>query len=176
MAPTSGSSAPIHIKVGTCLAEGGSILAVDMSGTTGDEVQLVGSLVAQPFTAGTGADAYLFRGEATQLAGAAEPDGRLPWGLPQGFVAEVQVEQTANTGSLTVVFLQTESQSGAHPGAQSTSAPGASGSETSSAGGATGSPTSTTEGTTTSGSALVEDGSPRSISPMLVGGGASKRI
>ena len=120
---TSGSTAPVRVKVGTCLAEGGSILAVDMTGTTGDAVQLVGSLVAQPFAMTTGSDAYLFRGNVVQVAGAARPGGALPWGLPQGFVAEVQVRQVAKTGSLTVVFLHAQGEASgdsATPGAAGT--------------------------------------------------------
>ncbi len=107
---TSGSTAPVRVKVGTCLAEGGSILAVDMTGTTGDAVQLVGSLVAQPFAMTTGSDAYLFRGNVLQVAGTSRPGGALPWGLPPGFVAEVQVQQVAKTGSLTVVFLHAQDE------------------------------------------------------------------
>jgi RNA polymerase sigma factor (sigma-70 family) len=106
---TTGSTSPVHVKVGTCLADGGSILAVDLTGSTGDEVQLVGALVAQPFATSTGADAYLFRGNVTQLAGTEGPGGALPWSLPKSFVAEVQVQSKANTGSLTVVFLQSPS-------------------------------------------------------------------
>jgi RNA polymerase sigma-70 factor, ECF subfamily len=107
-----GSAAPVQVKVGTCLAAGGSILAVDMTGTTGAEVQLVGSLVSAPVvvssTAKSGKEAvdYLFRGQVTQIAGPALPGGRLPWNLPQSFVAEVQVQPT-DTASLEVVFLQT---------------------------------------------------------------------
>lgn len=107
-----GSAAPVQVKVGTCLAAGGSILAVDMTGTTGAEVQLVGSLVSAPVvisssgTTGKEAVDYLFRGQVTQVAGPALPGGRLPWNLPSSFVAEVQVQPT-DTASLEVVFLQT---------------------------------------------------------------------
>lgn len=111
MSPMSGSAAPVNVKVGTCLAAGGSILAVDMTGTTGAEVQLVGSLVSDPSTAATGSGArgaidFLFRGQVTQIAGKVLTGGRLPWDLTSSFVAEVQ-EEPGDTASIQVVFLQT---------------------------------------------------------------------
>jgi len=115
LSTTSGSSSPAHVKVGTCLADGGSILAVDLTGTTGTEVQLVGSLVADPFPTATGAGAYLFRGSVTLVSGTTPVSGSLPWGLPPDFVAEVQVQSAAHTGSLTVVFLEPESQGSLDP-------------------------------------------------------------
>ena len=145
---TSGSTRPVRVKVGTCLAEGGSILAVDMTGTTGDAVQLVGSLVAQPFAMTTGSDAYLFRGSVTQLAGNATPGGRLPWGLPGGFVAEVQVQQKPRTGSLTVVFLHP--QGGVPPSSVTPGSSGASGT-TSAAGTGSAAAASATSQASTSG-------------------------
>lgn len=131
----SGTSAPVRVWLGTCLAEGGSILAVDMTGSTADEVQLVGSLVAQPSAMQTGSDVYLFRGTVTQIAGASGADGALPWGLPGGFVAEMQVQPKAETASLTTVFLQTEHQP--LPASASPSAPGGG---TGASGGGTGAP------------------------------------
>ncbi len=104
----SGSSRPVDVRVGTCLEEGGSILAVDVTGSTGNAVQLVGSLVAQPTASAIGLDTYLFRGEITRIAGD-QGDG-LPWGLPSGFVAEVQVQGSDKTASLSVVFMQSENQ------------------------------------------------------------------
>lgn len=108
MSAIAGSVAPVQVKVGTCLAAGGSILAVDMTGTTGTEVQLVGSLVSSPGTSAStkGAVNYLFRGQATQIAGTVLTNGRLPWNLWPSFVAEVQV-QPGSKASLEVVFLQT---------------------------------------------------------------------
>ena len=167
--PTGGTTAPVHVKVGTCLANGGSILAVDMTGTTGDEVQLVGALVAKPFVAATGADTYLFRGNVTQLAGTAAPGGALPWGLPQGFVGEVQVQKEAKTGSLTVVFLH---QSAPTPSSSTAaSAPGAPGS-TSDA------PTTTSTsnaGTATSGTGGAAASSAQT-SPTVISGGSQTSI
>lgn len=101
------------IDVGTCLEAGGSLLAVDMKGPTGVEVQLVGSLVAAP-TVSTGATGtatggdvvYVFRGSATQVAGPVGADGVLPWHLQPNFVAEVVVQPSSRTASLTVVFLR----------------------------------------------------------------------
>lgn len=106
------TTAPVRVRVGTCLAQGGSILAVDLTGSTGDQVQLVGSLVAKPFSTTTGSDAYLFRGNVMQIEGTPAPGGRLPWGLASGFVAEVQFQPDAKMGSLTVVFLHPEPQPG----------------------------------------------------------------
>ncbi len=112
-------TAPVQVRVGTCLADGGSILAVDMTGSTGDQVQLVGSLVAKPFVTTTGTDAYLFRGNVTQLQGTVAPGGGLPWGLPSGFVAEVKIQPKATAGTLTVVFLQPQTQAAGGAGATS---------------------------------------------------------
>ncbi|MGH9100472.1 MAG: sigma-70 family RNA polymerase sigma factor [Acidimicrobiales bacterium] len=103
---STGSSSTVHAQVGTCLGQGGSILAVDITSTTGAQFQLVGSLVARPSITSTGGDVYLFRGSVTQLAGPTGPGGRLSWDLPSEFVAEVQVQQPARTASLTVVFDQ----------------------------------------------------------------------
>lgn len=114
MSAMSGTAAPVNVKVGTCLAAGGSILAVDMTGTTGSVVQLVGSLVSTPtaVVSATGAVNLLFRGLVSQIAGTALPGGRLPWNLSSSFVAEVQV-QPGNTASIQVVFLQTITATGA---------------------------------------------------------------
>ncbi|MDA8310565.1 MAG: sigma-70 family RNA polymerase sigma factor [Actinomycetota bacterium] len=180
--PTSGSTAPVHVRVGTCLAQGGSVLAVDLTGTTGAEVQLVGSLVAQPFRTSTGADGYLFRGNVTQLAGTALPGGRLPWGLPQDFVAEVQVQQ-AKTGSLTVVFLQNSSSASA----QTASAPTSSAATTSIAGApssptaagtapATASTATSTATTQTSPQGTAEVVSHPTTDPSLISGGSHTSI
>ena len=166
---TSGSTAPVRVKVGTCLAEGGSILAVDMTGTTGDAVQLVGSLVAQPFAMTTGSDAYLFRGNVVQVAGTARPGGALPWALPQGFVAEVQVQQLAKTGSLTVVFLHAQDEgpgSSATPGVAGTTPSTRTASPTGAAAPTTGTPTGTSgSGVSTSSSATPLAASPTSSTP-----------
>ncbi|HTX62375.1 MAG TPA: hypothetical protein VMD28_01965, partial [Acidimicrobiales bacterium] len=105
----SGSTKPVDVKVGTCLAEGGSILAVDVTGSTGNEVQLVGSLVAQPYSAATGRETYLFRGNLTRVPATEGLESALPWGLPSGFVAEVQVQQETESASLAVVFMQPDS-------------------------------------------------------------------
>jgi RNA polymerase sigma-70 factor (ECF subfamily) len=160
---TSGSAAPVRVKVGTCLADGGSILAVDMTGTTGDAVQLVGSLVAQPFAMTTGSDAYLFRGNVVQVAGTARPGGALPWGLPPGFVAEVQVQQLAKTGSLTVVFLHAESEG---PGSSATpgSAPAAPSTPTASPTGTAPPPAGATNGTSGSEVSTSSSGAPLATS------------
>ncbi|MHB1554888.1 MAG: RNA polymerase sigma factor, partial [Acidimicrobiales bacterium] len=165
---TSGSTAPVRVKVGTCLAEGGSILAVDMTGTTGDAVQLVGSLVAQPFAMTTGSDAYLFRGNVVQVAGTARPGGALPWALPQGFVAEVQVQQLAKTGSLTVVFLHAQDEgpgSSATPGVAGTTPSTRTASPTGAAAPTTRTPTGTSgSGVSTSSSATSTSSTPSATS------------
>jgi subtilase-type serine protease len=165
---TSGSTAPVNVKVGTCLAAGGSILAVDLTGSTGDEVQLVGSLVAQPVSAATGSDTYLFRGNVTQVGGTSVLGAGLPWGLPQGFVAEVQVQTTAKTGALTVVFVQPENQTG-----PSAATPGTSTSATT-AGGATSTATSTATSAGTTSSDATTTSATRPSGPLVVGGGSSK--
>lgn len=117
--PTSAPAAPVHLKVGTCLAVGGSILAVDMSGATGNEVQLVGSLVSKPFSTATGSDAYLFRGSVAQLAGTMGPGNALPWGLAQAFIAEVTVNQATGKATLAVVFLNPQDPVSAGTGTSS---------------------------------------------------------
>ena len=150
---TVGSTAPVHVKVGTCLAEGGSLLAVDMTGTTGAEVQLVGSLVSAPLSVTPTASspssdvAYLFRGNVTQIAGTAGPGGGLPWGLPTSFVAEVQVQQPSETGTLTVVFLQPMNQVGVNEVTIGTAAPPAGSTPGTTTGSTTGTGTGSTAGT-----------------------------
>ncbi|MGH9918221.1 MAG: hypothetical protein ACRD6W_05035, partial [Nitrososphaerales archaeon] len=116
---TTKSTTPVHVKAGTCMAEGDSVLAVDMSGSTGDVVQLVGSLVAQPTSATTG-DTYLFRGNVTQTAGTAAAQDGLPWGLPSAFVAQVQVQSRTSTAALTVVFMRPENGVAVDPTTPST--------------------------------------------------------
>jgi len=113
---------PVNFTVGTCLAQSGSILAVDLTGADGTEVQLIGSLVAVPKAtsptgssdpaAGTSADTtYLFRGSATQIGGDFL-EGQLPWHLTPDFVAELQISQPANTAELTVDFVQSATTTG----------------------------------------------------------------
>ncbi|HVC14156.1 MAG TPA: sigma-70 family RNA polymerase sigma factor [Acidimicrobiales bacterium] len=169
-----GSSAATHLKVGTCLAEGGSVLAVDLTGTTGIGVQLVGSLVAQPFVTATGADAYLFRGNVTQLSGPAGPGGQLPWGLPSGFVAEVQIQQSAKTGSLGVIFLKPPSPTPAGAATASSSATTATGGTVPSTADATGTQAASTAGagTTPSGTGTAHTGPPDVNPPAIISGGS----
>lgn len=98
---------PLQVAVGACLATAGSTLAVDLTGTAGTEVQLVGSLLsATPTDASTpsAGATYLFAGTVNPYAGISV-DGSLPWGLPDQFVAELQVAEPANTAELTVAFM-----------------------------------------------------------------------
>jgi hypothetical protein len=98
---------PLQVAVGACLATTGSTLAVDLTGAAGTEVQLVGSLLsATPTDASTpsAGATYLFAGAVNPYAGISV-DGSLPWGLPDQFVAELQVAEPANTAELTVAFM-----------------------------------------------------------------------
>lgn len=168
MSQMGSSTTPVHVKVGTCLAAAGSILALDMTGTTGNEVQLVGSLVSQPATSATGslpkgtAD-YLFRGHVTQLAGTSLPGGRLPWNLSSGFVAELQV-QPGNVASVDVVFIKTVV--GAEPTPSQTSSSTTSttarttGPSTTTTAGGSPSATSTTAGSTTTSTTTTSSSTP----------------
>jgi hypothetical protein len=126
---TPGSTAPVRVDVDACVAEKGSVLAMDVTGATGQEVQLVGLLVARPSATGTGNVVDLFRGNvsvATPLGttapeGAGTPAattgqvGTIPWGLSGEFVAEAQVQQNAGTGSLTVLFVRPGDPATANP-------------------------------------------------------------
>lgn len=105
---------PVQVDAGTCLGQGGSLLAVDLTGAGGDEVELTGSLVAEPTVSAPGGGTpvvgqptdttYLFRGTVQQVAGVFQ-EGTLPWGLPPTFVAELQVDEPAGTDELTVAFV-----------------------------------------------------------------------
>ncbi len=126
--------------VGTCLARQGSEIAVQLDGAGGNEVLLYGSLVsAVPFGAGApatpstaaapgtstaGGLTYFFRGTVTQIGGVFDSQGTLPWGLGPQFVAELQIPEPANTGQLTVAFL--DPQAGSTSGTGGTSGPGSS--------------------------------------------------
>lgn len=104
----------VAVTAGTCLAAGGSLLAVDVADATGNEVQLVGSLVGEPQVLSTGSGGpgasttttYLFRGSVTQIGGVFTENGPLPWGVSGSFVAEVQVVQPTGTADLTVAFVE----------------------------------------------------------------------
>lgn len=100
-------TSPLQVAVGACLATTGSMLAVDLTGSAGTEVQLVGSLLSasptNPSTPSAGST-YLFSGTVNPYAGISV-DGSLPWGLPDQFVAELQVLEPANTAELTVAFM-----------------------------------------------------------------------
>lgn len=157
------SPMPVSVTAGTCLAEGGSILAVDLTGTTGAEVQLVGSLVSSPVATGSGSTGsvnYLFRGLATQIAGAALPGGRMPWNVSSSFVAELQV-QAAGTASLDVVFVATRSPAATVTAPVSTSpaSPASTGTSPTTPGR---SGTGSTSGTTSTTLASTEPGTPSS--------------
>ncbi len=134
----------MQVAVGTCLATSGSTLAVDLTDAVGNEAQLVGSLLsAAPAhnppgasgTAGatTGTSApnnvvYLFSGVVHPYAGDSV-DGALPWGLPNDFVAELQVDEPSNTAQLVVAFMQPTPESSAGtsgaPTATASGSPGA---------------------------------------------------
>ncbi len=102
---TASEATPVQVVVGTCLEQGGSLLAVDLTSADGTEAQLVGSLVAGPMQTGTDGVSYLFRGTVQQVSGGKTTGGPLPWGLPRTFVAELQVAQPADTATLTVAFM-----------------------------------------------------------------------
>ena len=102
---TASKATPVQVVVGTCLEQGGSLLAVDLTSADGTEAQLVGSLVAGPMQTGTDGVSYLFRGTVQQVSGGKTTGGPLPWGLPRTFVAELQVAQPADTATLTVAFM-----------------------------------------------------------------------
>jgi RNA polymerase sigma-70 factor (ECF subfamily) len=162
--------------VGTCLARQGSEIAVQLDGTGGNEVLLYGSLVsavptgtdapATPTTAaapGTSTAAgltYFFRGTVTQIGGVFDSQGTLPWGLGPQFVAELQIPEPANTGQLTVAFLdpQAGSTSDAGSAAASASPPATSSSPASGRSPATGS--SGAASTTPDGGASGSSGAP----------------
>jgi RNA polymerase sigma-70 factor (ECF subfamily) len=157
------SPVPVSVTAGTCLAEGGSILAVDLTGSTGAEVQLVGSLVSSPVATGSstaGSVSYLFRGLATQVAGAALPGGRLPWNASSSFVAELQV-QAAGTATLDVVFVETRSPTATvtTPASTSPTSPVSTGTSPTPPGR---SGTGSTTGTTSTTLASTEPGTPSS--------------
>jgi RNA polymerase sigma factor (sigma-70 family) len=117
----------VGVAGGTCLAPGGSLLAVAVSGPGATMVQLAGVLVGQLTTAASGSASgsttYLFRGVVEQIGGPAS--STLPWGLPSTFVAELQINEHANTADLTVAFLDPSTAAGPVEPPAATSADGA---------------------------------------------------
>lgn len=125
---------PLTVIAGSCLGQGGSLLAVDLTGSDGQKVQLVGSLVGDPTMTASGGGptlpgqpsdtTYFFRGTVRELDGVFPEDGALPWGISKDFVAQLQVMEPSDSADLTIVFLQ---PSGSTSAASSTASSGGTG-------------------------------------------------
>jgi RNA polymerase sigma factor (sigma-70 family) len=149
---TASKATPVQVVVGTCLEQGGSLLAVDLTSADGTEAQLVGSLVAGPMRTGTDGVSYLFRGTVQQVTGGQTTGGPLPWGLTRTFVAELQVAQPADAATLTVAFMNPLAGTTAATGSTSSTSSTASGpSDGSTSPSGTGAPIGTGSGAGTPG-------------------------
>lgn len=125
---------PLTVIAGSCLGQGGSLLAVDLTGSDGQKVQLVGSLVGDPTMTAPGGGptspgqpsdtTYFFRGTVRELDGVFPEDGALPWGISTDFVAQLQVMEPSDSADLTIAFLQ---PSGSTSAASSTASSGGTG-------------------------------------------------
>jgi len=112
-----GGSVPVTVLAGACLPPLQGALVADVAGPGGAEVQLQGTLV---MVIGDQSDAgYLFRGKVVALSsgdggvpttGGARGTGSsttdtLPWGIPDQFIAQLQIAEPANVAQLQIAFL-----------------------------------------------------------------------
>jgi RNA polymerase sigma factor (sigma-70 family) len=121
---TAGGSVPVTVLAGACLPPLQGALVADVTGPGGAEVQLQGSLV---MVIGDQSDAgYLFRGKVVALssgdggvpttggaggAGSATAN-TLPWGIPDRFIAQLEITEPANVAQLQIAFLVATPPSG----------------------------------------------------------------
>jgi len=179
-----GGSVPVTVLAGACLPPLEGALVADVTGPEGAEVQLQGTLV---MVLGDQSDAgYLFRGKVVALSsgdggvpttgglgGTESSTDTLPWGIPDRFIAQLQIAEPANVAQLQIAFLGATPPSGTPSSTASTGTSTTSVSESDSSGagestGATGSGGTTgssgTNGTTGS-SGTVSEGSSSTSDP-----------
>jgi len=132
--PSTGSGTQLLVDAGTCFHQQGALLVVDLTGPGGDVVQLVGNLLGADQSPGSSAPTsgqglagtFFFRGSAEQVGGTVvDGQNTLPWGLQPLFVAQLSLQEPANTAQLTIVFIDPASISSTEAPPTSTSSTGA---------------------------------------------------
>lgn len=92
------STLAVALSARACLEPGESALVVDVTGPDGTVVELRGPLMMR-----FNDSQYVFRGSVVPRGG--HEGWPLPWGLPDRFVAQLDLNRTTQTATLDVVFI-----------------------------------------------------------------------